>query len=138
MSSYTIVDATMDDNPPESFVNLIYSKWLRTLRRGNDFFKLIDAESYYEAYQSYIEKILSNKSCRIRYAVLSNDPDVILGFCVYRGNILDYIYVDRLSRKIGIASHLVPVGIDTITHLTRTGLSIWGSKCKGWKFNPFA
>ncbi len=119
--------------------NYIYSKWLRSLRYGNDFFRLSDPEHYWTAYQRFVGAILDNPETKLKMAVLSDDPDVILGFAVYRGTVLDYIYVHRDQRRQGIGKALLPEGIDTITHLTTTGLSIWGTNKYGnIKFNPFA
>jgi hypothetical protein len=71
--------------------------------------------------------------------VLTDDPDVILGFSVYRRNVLDYVYVHKHHRRIGIATTLVPAGVDTITHVTKNALTIWGSheRARSWKFDPF-
>lgn len=123
---------------PASYIGLVYSKWKRSLRYGNDYFRLITPESYYAAYDAYITKILRSANAVVRLAVLSDDHDVALGFAVTRGSILDYVHVQKDMRRYGIGTKLVPAEITTITHLTRTGLSIWGSKFKDWKFNPFA
>lgn len=123
---------------PEQYVGLVYSKWMRSLRYGNDFFKMIDSDSYYEAYESYIRTTLNRPSSLVRLGVLADDDDVVLGFSVSRWPILDYIHVHRDFRRSGIGTHLVPTGIETITHITNTGLSIWGSKYGRVKFNPFA
>lgn len=121
----------------ENHRNLILSKWIRSLRHGNDFFRLMDYRPYHAAYQHYIVTTLSKPRAVVRFALLTDEPDVILGFSVTRENILDYIHVHKDCRKIGIGRSLVPDSIDTITHVTRTGLTIWGSKAKHWKFNPF-
>lgn len=119
------------------YVNMIYSKWMRSLRYGNDYFKLVDSGCYYRAYQKYISHILSQLLTEVRLAVLTDDPDIALGFSVAQKNVLHYVYVHRDYRKFGIASNLVSKDIDTITHVTKIGLSIWGSKFPNWKFNPF-
>ncbi len=141
MSSYSII-AFQGANVPKEYINLIYSKWLRSLRFGNDFFKLADSDSYYDAYQNYIKVLLNKPNAMVRLAVLTDEKDVVLGFSVYRGYIsnivLDYVHVHKDHRKLGIGTRLLPHGVSTITHLTRTGLSIWGSKYGYWSFNPFA
>lgn len=119
-------------------LSYIYSKWLRSLRYDNDFFRLIDHRAYWPAYQHYIFRLLSRRETMLRLAVLTEDPDVILGFSVFRGNVLDYVYVHKHQRRLGIGTRLLPPGVETITHLTKTGMSIWGSKYGSWKFNPFA
>lgn len=123
---------------PLQYRSLVYSKWLRSLRYGNDFFKLIEADAYYNAYHKHISLILSAPGSMVRLAVLSDDKDVVLGFSVSRFLALDYIHVHKDHRKCGIGTKLIPVGIDTITHVTKTALIIWPSKYGHWKFNPFA
>lgn len=120
--------------------NLILSRWLRSLRFGNDYFKLISPASYYANYDDFIQRLLAH--AWVRLAVLADDRDVVLGFSVYRhtleGGILDYVHVHKDQRRQGIARRLVPDATHTITHLTRTGLTLWGSKRPEWKFDPFA
>ena len=123
---------------PDSYRNMIYSKWLRSLRFGNDYFKLINPAAYYDAYNKYIQRIMAQPKTMVRVAVLNDDYDVALGFSVSRGNILDYVHVHRDNRFLGIGTKLVPNGIDTITHLTKTGMVIWANKYGHWAFNPFA
>lgn len=122
---------------PGNYRALIFSKWLRSLRYGNDFFKLVDAEGYYDAYRRLIDSLLAKPDAEVRLAVISDDRDVVLGFSVSRPGILDYVHVHKDFRKQGIGRALAPKGIGTVTHLTRVGMSIWESKMPGVKFNPF-
>lgn len=136
-SSYTIISFPGSDLS-QTYRNLIYSKWLRSLRFSNDYFKLTDSDSYYQAYTAYVTTILSKKDCVVRLAVLTDDRDVVLGFSVSRTPVLDYVHVHKDNRRLGIATKLVPDGIKSFTHVTTIGLSIWGSKYPHLKFNPFA
>ncbi len=138
LSAYRILQYAGPDLPLGDVRGFIYSNWLRSLRHSNDFFKLIDPPAYWNTYKNVITNLLSSPKTVVRLAVLEDDHDVLLGFAVYRGPILDYVYVHRHQRLNGIGSKLVPSGIGTITHLTKIGLSIWGSKHGSWKFNPFA
>lgn len=124
---------------PECYRNMIFSKWLRSLRYGNDMFKLIDPESYYSAYSRQVQFVLSRKEALVRLAVLTDNHDVALGFSVSRGNVLDIVHVQKDMRKQGIGSALFPDGIAWFTSLTKTALGIWGSndKYKSLKFDPF-
>jgi GNAT superfamily N-acetyltransferase len=117
---------------------MIYAKWLRSLRFGNDYFKLIDSDDYYLTYHRYITNLLAQPAATVRLAVLSDDRDVVLGFSVTRGNILDYVHVHKDHRRCKIGTHLIPCGIDTITHVTKSALPIWNNKYSNWKFNPFS
>jgi GNAT superfamily N-acetyltransferase len=136
MSSYRIVEFAATDMP-DAYENLVFSKWLRSLRFGNEFFKLIEPEAYYRAYSKYLFNVLENPETRLRFAVLSDDNDVVLGFSVFNGTVLYYVHVHADNRRLGIGKQLVPKDIDTITHLTKTGMTIWASKYPQWKFNPF-
>ena len=122
---------------PESYQALVYSKWLHSLRFDNDYFKLMDKHPYYTIYHKFLEQLLAKPDCKVRLAVLTDDHDVVLGFSVSRGTILDYVHVHKDMRKQGIGTALVPQGIETITHLTNIGLSIWASKMNNTRFNPF-
>lgn len=129
---------------PEQYRAMVYSKWLRSLRFGNDYFKLMDSVTYYKAYHAHIYRVLNQVGCEVRLAVLPSDKDVVLGFSVARrhthsglANILDYVHVQRDYRKNGIGFSLISSHIDTITHLTRRGISFWTSAVPQAKFNPF-
>lgn len=122
---------------PIIYHNLILSKWLRTFRHGNDFIRLIDSNTYYSVYKIYINRILNQLQTSICIAALSDDPDVVLGFSVSRPHILDYVYVHKDMRRLGIGSKLIPTGINCFTHLTKTWLTIWNDKYKALNFNPF-
>lgn len=122
---------------PEQYRNLIYSKWLRSYRFGNEFMKLIDSNSYYKFYHEYISRVLAEKNTIVCLAVLTDDRDVVLGFSVSRGTNLDYVHVHKDNRRLGIGTFLLPKDIDSFTHLTKTGMAIWNNKYPSWKCNPF-
>lgn len=123
---------------PTQYFNMVLSKFMRTLRYGNEYFKLIDSDSYYTAYRFYILRLLNRDNTIVRLAVLSEDTDVCLGWSLSEGSTLHYVYVAKEQRGQGIAKRLVPQKIDTFTHLTKAGLSLWNNKAKDAKFNPFA
>jgi hypothetical protein len=116
---------------PDNYVNLIRSSWLRSYKYGNEYFKLIDNDAYFTKYHNFVSQMLTRPNVKIRLAVLSDDVDVCLGWSVVQDDsILQYVYVQKDYRKIGIGKSLVPPTIDTITHLTTAGMSIWANKCK--------
>lgn len=137
MSSYKVL-AYRGADLPDEYRGILFAGWLRSFRHGNDYFRLVVPDKYYKTYHRYISTILENPETTVRLAVLSDDKDVVLGFSVSRGGILDYVYVNKDQRRQGIAKSLLPPEVDTITHLTKTALTIWGSKYGDWKFNPFA
>ena len=134
-----VVRTFLGSHVPEGYIANVYSKWLRSLRHGNDYFRLIQpAGSYYTQYRRYIASVLARADCVVHIAVLADDHDVILGFSVSHGNVLDYVHVHKDNRRLGIGTKLIPAGVDTITHLTKTGLTIWANKHSHLRFNPFA
>lgn len=137
MSAYS-VNVHLGRELPEKYQALIFSRWLRSLRHGNVFFKLIDSDTYYNQYHIYIEAFLRRPYAIVRIAALKDDDDIVLGFSVSERNILHYIHVHSDYRRNGIAKALVPFEVDTITHLTKIGHSIWKSKLPHAIFNPFA
>ena len=136
MTSYDII-SFKGNKLPFNYINLIYARWLRSLRFGNDYFNLINSKDYYSSYQKQISFLLQQPETTIKLAVLSDDHDVVLGFSISRGDILDYVHVHKDQRRQGIAKSLIPKEIKIITHLTKTALLVW-PKSENITFNPFA
>lgn len=122
---------------PQNYTNYVKSKWMRSFRFGNDYMKLTDSDSYYEAYETYIDSILNGIDNKVSLAVLSDDPDVALGFSVYSDEVLHYVYVGIDYRMQGIGASLVSGPVREFTHLTRIGLKLWPKKAPHAKFQPF-
>jgi hypothetical protein len=135
-ASYSVIPF-LGTNLPSQYTNLILSKWLRTLRYGNDFFKLVDSDSYFKSYDKYIKAILSRPGTIVRLAVLSDEPDTALGFSVSEDHTIHYIWCHKDNRNLGIGNSLIPFKVDYITHLTKTGMAIWNKKYPTAKFDPF-
>ena len=135
-ASYSVIPY-LGSQLPDNYRNMILAKWLRTLRFGNDFFKLVESDSYFESYQKYIKTLIYRPQCIIRLAVLTDEPDTCLGFSVSEPNILHYVWVEKDNRKIGVAKSLTQFPFKYITHLTRAGISIWNNKFPDAKFDPF-
>lgn len=122
---------------PDQYRNLVLSKWLRTLRYGNDYFKLVDSDAYFKSYDAYIKSVILRPGSVVRLAVLSDAKDVALGWSVIENKILHYVYVSHEQRNRGIGMSLIPNRIETITHLTKAGIGIWNKKFSHAQFNPF-
>ena len=148
MSSYKVIKFKGAELP-EQYKAMVYSKFLRSLRYGNDYFKLIDKDAYFEVYHNYFNSLLSRPEAIIKLAVLSDDTDVVLGWALVEPNILHYVYVNKDYRKTGIGTYLVSDPFSVITHLTTIGVSIWASKYSSnpakpnpvkplVQFNPFS
>lgn len=121
---------------PTQFENMIFAKFLRTLKYGNHYFRLIDKDAYFPRYHAYIESLLNRESSIVKLAVLTSDPDVVLGWALIEPGILHYVWVDSAQRNQGIARTLCSEPFGVITHITNIGASIF-SKLKDVKFNPF-
>lgn len=115
--------------------NFIMATWLRGLRYGNDWFELIESEAYYATYHKVIESLLAKPGVTVLVSCLKDDPEVILGYSVFEGPKLHWVFVKKPWRAIGIAKSLVPTDISTVTHVTVIGRSIM-QKHKV-VFNPF-
>lgn len=137
LASYDII-SFYGPELPENYSGLVYSRWLRSLRYGNFLFKMIDSKVYYEKYAAYVGQILAKPECKVRLAVLSDDQDVALGFCVNRGDILDYVHVHHSARSMKIGTRLTPEKIKCLTHWTYQGERFATKKYGRWIFNPYA
>lgn len=135
-SSYTVIKYPGAQLPQE-YHNMILSKWLRTLRSGNDYFKLIDSVLYHSIYKDYILSVMSRPATLINLAVLTDDHDVVLGWSIVQATTLHYIYTHVDVRRQGIARALTPKHTDTISHVTKSGISFWAAVIPNAKFNPF-
>jgi hypothetical protein len=136
MDSYTILKFKGTELP-EQYHDLVFSKFLRSLRFGNKYFKLIDSDAYYKVYNAYFKTLIVRPEATISLAVLSDDHDVVLGWALQEPKKLHYVYVNKDGRRMKIATALVEP-FDVFTHLTMLGVAFWKNKHKKAKFNPFA
>lgn len=120
----------------ESDKSIILASWLNGLRYGNDWFSLIDSKAYFYTYHTILETLLSRPETQIKIACLKDDPEVVLGYAVFTGNRLDWVFVKKAWRNIGIANQLVPDNIQVVTHVTKPGKAIMLKR--KYVFNPFA
>lgn len=126
---------------PVAYRNMLYSKWLRSLRHGNDMLKMVPSEAYFAYHHLLIDTLLDRTDTHVRIAALEDNLDVVLGFAVVRHNpgmVVDYVYVNRDMRRQGIGGALLPDKNEGVfTHVTKTGLAIVGKKLTNWKYNPY-
>ncbi len=137
--SYIIRDAIGSDR------NFIFATWLRGLYYGDSWFNKIPKPIFMENYHKVIERILDQSNVTIKVACLADDPDVILGYSIYRTanfggivvNTLDWVFVKSAWRKIGIGKKLLPDKIQAYTHITKLAGDIIKLKAPSLIFNPF-
>jgi hypothetical protein len=123
---------------PEQYSAMIYSRFLRSLRKDNQYFKLIDRKAYFTIYRAYAQSLIARPQAVIKLAVLTDNVDIVLGFCLIEPNKLHYVHVNEECRQIGIGKSLLSESFDIFTHITNLGMLLWTSKHKTAIFNPFA
>ena len=92
----------------------------------------MDKNIFFQKYKLIIQLLLERADVKV--ACLEEDPDVALGYCVSRGHCLDWIFVKKAWRRLGIAKALVSPDINRCSHLTKLGRTL---KPKEWIFDPF-
>lgn len=105
----------------------IYSTW----RNQAYYSALMKPEGNPTVFFKRVSRIIQNilKSAQVRIACLYDDPHIIIGYAVYTGDHLNWIYVKQEYRNKGIASMLWPKEIKTVTcYLTKIGAKIADKK----------
>ncbi len=136
---YKILTMQADSQTFDPFKACVVTRICRSLKYGCDLFKLTEPKAYWAVYPKLIEAILYRPSTQIRIAVLTDEPDNVLGFAVVEGTTLHYVHVDTIQRRQGIATALVsPCNSYTaLTHATHAGIPFWSKVMPHAKFNPF-
>lgn len=101
--------------------NFIFVSWNKGMRYSNDDLATIPVEDYNRRFQKVFDELWTNPSITKKVACLPDDHDVILGYAVYQGTILHWVFVKDAWRKMGIARDLVPGDIKTCTNLSPPG-----------------
>lgn len=123
---------------PSNYHAAILSKFLRTLRYGNDLYRLIAPEFYWDTLSNRLKSIVGNPTCSVALAVLADETDVLLGFLIHRAHVLDYAWVTNHCRRNGIMRSMMPNDIQIYTHVTKHFLPVLATeRFKKTKFNPF-
>lgn len=143
MASYKILKFKASETPL-AFRNMIFGEFLRSLRFGNEYFKLIDAEPYFQVYHAYFSVLLNRPEALIKIAVLTDDDDVALGWSLTEPDKVHFVYVKKDYRhKPGnphnprIGSSLVSEPFSRFSHITKKAILLWPTKFPNAKFNPF-
>jgi len=117
--------------------NFISATFLRGLYYGDSWFSLMRKDDFMVNYSSIIEALLRNTNTRVKIACLKEDYDVILGYAILGSNdTLNWVYVKKDWRKLGIANSLISRPVKTVTHLSELGKQLL-SKYQNCVFNPF-
>ena len=113
----------------------IMATWLRGLFYGDSWFSLIPKNIFMKAYHAILEAKLADPRTTVTVACLKDTPDVILGYSVSRGTVLDWMHVKDSWRRIGIGKSLVPQNLSAVSHLSKLGKQL---KPANVPFNPFS
>ena len=116
----------------------IYATWLRGLYHSDTWYNYIKKDVFMHHYHRVIEHILNNPTTEITLACLKDDESVIVGYSVGTKDkkILHFTFVKKAWRNIGVAKMLISVLPQSVTHVTKVGLSLI-QKLR-IDFNPFA
>lgn len=107
----------------------IYTTWRNGVYYGPNNLREKDSKPVFKELTAKIRDILSKATVKI--ACLEGSHFVIIGYVVYTGTHLDWVYVKEDYRQKGIASLLVPKEIETVTStLTKIGKAILEKKKK--------
>jgi GNAT superfamily N-acetyltransferase len=137
MSAYKILHIHGNDPQLKPYIAMIYSDWLKSLRYGNDWFKMIDSDIYFATYKQLIKRILERPDTIVRLAVLEEENDVCLGWSIAELITIHYVFVKKDYRKQHIGTELMPPNIQQTTHMTYNGRQVWLKKFRDLVFNPF-
>ena len=116
---------------------MIYSDFMKSLRYGNPWYKLIDSDCYFGVYPKLIDGLLARANSLVRLACLSDQLDTCLGWSLSEGDKLHYVFVKLDQRNQGIGQSLIPKDFLQVTHLTQVGQAIREAKFPETIFNPF-
>ena len=116
----------------------VIATWLRGYYYGEKAIGEIDKAAFMEAYNKRLNSLIDTNRMNIQVVCLKDDPEVILAYAAlnHENTIIHWVFSKAAWRKVGLAKRLIPVTIDTVTHLTQIGRSIL-KKHGNIKYNPF-
>lgn len=117
--------------------NFIMSTILKGIYYGDSAFSHMKKQTFMKKYHPIIESLVLKNGHNIKVSCLKEDPNVILGYAILDNDptVLHWVFCKKSWRGIGIIKDLVPSTIKSVTHLTKTGLSI--VKNKSYEYDPF-
>lgn len=118
--------------------NMILATWVQGLYHSNQnepWFASVPQYIFNEEYRKIIKQLLAKPGIEKRIACLNEDEDVVLGYAIFEGDTLHWVYVKSSWRRLGIARNITPKKIKWYTHLTPIGRSI--AQTNQFIFNPF-
>lgn len=115
--------------------HFVKSGWRGTFRTAGVGVEGADAEHYHREIQRIFDRILPRATVKI--ACDPKDPDNLVGFAVFTGTELHYVYVKQDFRKLGAVRDLL-AGLDirSYTFKTLPGERRLRPASRGWVFTP--
>lgn len=104
----------------ETDLNFIFATLLKSYRYSNPQARVVEKKTYYENGSKEWAACLHHGG-KIVVACADDDEDLIIGFVVYSGNVLHYLYVKAAFRRAGIGKSLydkTEMPLDYYTHWT--------------------
>jgi hypothetical protein len=124
-------------------IPFIFSSWLKSYRKGSWGESHPIADRYFKLQHDVIEGIM--RDCRVVVACDPEDHAHLFGYIVFRPHdgysIIDWVYVKKPFRKLGIAATLLESpsarsSVTEVSHLTDSGEYL--TRKYGFIFNPNA
>lgn len=117
--------------------DFILDSWCKGQYYGSPYWVQIPKHIFHNQFATRIVRLLSKSNTSIDVAVLSEDPNTIIGFIVYSGSALHWAYTKNDYRGYGILNLLLKdKDIQIVTSTTLPGAAI--TKKKKFIFNPFS
>lgn len=109
--SVVIRDFNSQDDEP-----FIYSSWRNSSYYSSNSKAPGSASKYFTEKSKQIKDIL--EKAQVRIACLKDSPATMVGYCVYTGDHLNWLYVKTDYRKKGIGTLLMPKTIKSVDEKT--------------------
>lgn len=122
-------------NITETDFPFIFATWLKGLYHGNSYYRKINQDLFYKKYHKILEYVLNGSTVYI--ACMEDEPDVILGYSVFSGTTLHWVFVKKAWRKLGIGKNLLPQQIERVSHISKLGETLMKQKELKWIYDPF-
>jgi hypothetical protein len=105
---------------------------------GSPFFRTTRKTSFFKQYYKLCKHMLASPEYLCRCLCLAEDPDVVLGYSIYKiaPKVLVYIYIKVPFRGLGFMHLLTNPDTEVVAHLTESGDAIL-KKYPKVVFDPF-
>jgi len=114
------LNVVLRDYIPATDQACLYATWRNAAFYGARRKHQMSAKTFFKRQTTKIDDMLLN--AEVKVACLEDDPTLIIGYSVFTGSHLNWVYVKKDYRNKGIGELLVPKSIETVTDsLTKIG-----------------